>query len=96
MSESNIHLGTSGWSYDEWEGPFYQKGENRKLRAYSHVFKIVEIDSTFYCNPSKGTVMGWLTYSPSDFVFTAKMPKLITHDKRLGLKSEADLITYLI
>ena len=34
MGESNIHLGTSGWSYNEWEGPFYQKGEKRKLRAY--------------------------------------------------------------
>ena len=96
MSDSNIHLGTSGWSYIEWEGQFYQKGEKRKLRAYSHVFKIVEIDSTFYRNPSKGTVMGWLKYSPSDFVFTAKMPKLITHDKRLGLKSDvkADLEIY--
>ena len=40
--------------------------------------------------------MGWLKYSPSDFLFTAKMPKLITHDKRLGLKSnvKADLATY--
>lgn len=96
MSESNIHLGTSGWSYNEWEGPFYQKGEKRKLRAYSSVFKIVEIDSTFYRNPSKGTVMGWLKYSPTDFVFTAKMPKTVTHDKRLGLKSDirSDLKTY--
>ena len=96
MNESNIHLGTSGWSYNEWEGPFYQKGEKRKLRAYSHVFKIVEIDSTFYRNPSKGTAMGWLKYSPSDFVFTAKMPKLITHDKRLGLKRDikGDLESY--
>ena len=96
MTESNIHLGTSGWSYNEWEGPFYRKGEKRKLRAYSSVFKIVEIDSTFYCNPSKGTVMGWLKYSPLDFVFTAKMPKLITHDKRLGLKGDvkADLDGY--
>ena len=96
MSDSNIHLGTSGWSYLEWEGPFYQKSEKRKLRAYSNVFKVVEIDSTFYHNPAKGTVMGWLKYSPSDFVFTAKIPKLITHDKRLGLTSDvkADLETY--
>jgi uncharacterized protein YecE (DUF72 family) len=43
MNESNIHLGTSGWSYNEWEGPFYLKGEKRKLRAYSRVFKIVEL-----------------------------------------------------
>ncbi len=89
-------MGTSGWSYNEWEGPFYQKGEKHKLRAYSHVFKIVEIDSTFYRSPSKGTVMGWLKYSPSDFVFTAKLPKTITHDKRLGLNGDvkADLDTY--
>jgi uncharacterized protein YecE (DUF72 family) len=98
MSESNIHLGTSGWSYSEWEGPFYRKGEKRKLRAYSSVFKIVEIDSTFYRNPSKGTVIGWLKYSPSDFVFTAKMPKTVTHDKRLCLKSDikSDMDTSLI
>jgi uncharacterized protein YecE (DUF72 family) len=40
--------------------------------------------------------MGWLRYSPSDFVFTAKMPKTVTHDKRLGLKSDikADLDVY--
>ena len=88
MSASNIFLGTCGWSYKEWEGPFYQKGEKTKLRAYSGVFKTAEIDSTFYRYPSKGTVMGWLRYSPSDFVFTAKIPKLITHDKKLGLKGD--------
>jgi uncharacterized protein YecE (DUF72 family) len=86
MSESKILLGTSGWSYKEWEGNFYQKGEKRKLRAYANVFKTAEIDSTFYRIPPKGTVMGWLRYSPSDFVFTAKMPKSITHEKKLGLK----------
>jgi uncharacterized protein YecE (DUF72 family) len=98
MSEPNIYFGTSGWSYNEWEGSFYRKGEKRKLRAYSSVFKIVEIDSTFYRNPSKGTVMGWLKYSPSDFVFAAKLPKLITHDKRLGLKGnvKADLEFFFI
>ena len=95
---SNIFLGTSGWSYKEWEGNFYQKGTGQsKLRAYSRVFKTAEIDSTFYRNPSKGTVMGWLKYSPSDFVFTAKLPKTITHDKALGLKKDvkADLEQFL-
>ena len=85
----NIFLGTSGWSYKEWEGVFYHKGSGEsKLHAYSRVFKTAEIDSTFYRNPSKGTVMGWLKYSPSDFVFTAKLPKTITHDKALGLKRD--------
>ena len=97
MSKENILLGTSGWSYREWEGVFYRKSEKRKLRAYSRVFKTVEIDSTFYRYPSKGMVMGWLRYSPSDFVFAAKLPKVITHDKKLGLKEDvkADLEAYL-
>lgn len=93
MGRGKILLGTSGWSYKEWEGPFYQKGEKRKLRAYCRVFDAAEIDSTWYRFPSKGTVMGWLRYSPSEFVFAAKVPKIITHDKRLGLKGDvqADL-----
>ena len=85
MSKDNIFLGTSGWIYKEWEGSFYREGEKKKLGVYSRVFKTAEIDSTFYRFPSKGTVMGWLRYSPSDFMFTAKIPKLITHDKKLGL-----------
>ena len=97
MSKDNIFLGTSGWSYKEWEGSFYRKGEKRKLRAYSQIFKTVEVDSTFYRYPSKGAVMGWLRYSPADFVFSAKIPKLITHDKKLGLKGEIqeDLTSFL-
>lgn len=98
MSKDNIFLGTSGWSYKEWEGTFYEKRSSQsKLRAYSRVFKTAEIDSTFYRNPSKGTVMGWLKYSPSDFIFTAKLPKTITHDKALGLKKDirTDLAEFL-
>ena len=96
--ENNIFLGTCGWSYKEWEGNFYQKKSSEsKLRAYSKVFKTAEIDSTFYRNPSKSAVMGWLKYSPSDFVFTAKLPKTITHENMLGLKKEvkADLEVFL-
>ncbi len=98
MSNENILLGTCGWSYKEWEGVFYpKKNIESKLRAYSRIFKTAEIDSTFYRNPTKGTVMGWLRYSPPDFVFTAKLPKTITHDNMLGLKKEvkADLEVFL-
>jgi uncharacterized protein YecE (DUF72 family) len=84
-SLNNILLGTSGWSYRDWIGPFYKKKEKSMLSAYSKVFKTVEIDSTFYRYPSKGTAMGWLKYSPTDFVFVAKLPKLITHEKKLNL-----------
>ncbi len=97
MRRDNILLGTSGWSYKEWEESFYRKGEKHKLRAYSRVFHTVEIDSTWYRFPSKGAVMGWLRYSPSNFVFTAKLPKVITHEKKLGLEDDvqADVNSFL-
>jgi uncharacterized protein YecE (DUF72 family) len=82
----NLFLGTSGWSYNEWIGPFYTRMDKSKLRAYTRVFKTVEIDSTFYRYPSKGTVMGWTRYSPEGFVYTAKLPGQITHDKKLILE----------
>jgi uncharacterized protein YecE (DUF72 family) len=90
---NNILLGTSGWSYRDWIGPFYKKKEKSMLKAHSKVFKTVEIDSTFYAYPSKGPVMGWVKYSPEDFVFSVKLPKLITHEKMLNLEGgvEEDL-----
>jgi len=81
----NVFLGTSGWSYKEWIGPFYRKGEKSMLRAYGRVFTTVEINSTFYRYPTDKTAMGWTRYSPPNFIYSAKLPKLITHDKKLEL-----------
>jgi uncharacterized protein YecE (DUF72 family) len=90
---SNVLLGTSGWSYKEWIGPFYSKEDKSMLRAYAKVFETVEIDSTFYRYPSKGMVMGWAKYTPEGFIYTAKLPQLITHEKKLDLSQgvEEDL-----
>ncbi len=80
-----IRLGTSGWSYKDWEGPFYPKGEKKKLTYYSKFFDTVEIDSTFYAYPTKGMILGAGKSTPPGFEFTAKLPRLITHDKALDL-----------
>jgi uncharacterized protein YecE (DUF72 family) len=79
------YIGCSGWSYTSWEGPFYPSGtENfRWLNYYSHVFDHVEIDSSFYRTPSLQMVKNWSMKTPKNFKFTAKFPKVITHDKRL-------------
>ncbi|MGB6671291.1 MAG: DUF72 domain-containing protein, partial [Candidatus Nitrosopolaris sp.] len=53
------------------------------LKYYSHVFDYVEIDSSFYRIPSPFMVKNWYKRSPQNFKFTAKFPKVITHDKRL-------------
>jgi uncharacterized protein YecE (DUF72 family) len=89
-SADKIFLGTSGWSYKDWIGPFYTEKDKSMLRAYVKVFRTVEIDSTFYRYPSKGAVMGWAKYSPEGFVYTAKLPRLITHEKKLGLNADIE------
>jgi uncharacterized protein YecE (DUF72 family) len=93
----NVWLGCSGWSYKEWIGAFYREGEKSMLKAYTQVFKTVEIDSTFYRYPNKGMVYGWLRYSPQDFTFAAKLPQLITHEKKLDTVKgvEQDLNKFL-
>jgi uncharacterized protein YecE (DUF72 family) len=92
-----VLLGTSGWSYKEWIGPFYTEMDKSMLRAYTRVFRTVEIDSTFYRYPTKGTVMGWTRYSPEGFVYTAKLPGLITHEKKLDMNKgiEEDLQRFI-
>jgi uncharacterized protein YecE (DUF72 family) len=92
-----VRLGTSGWSYKEWEGPFYPKGEKKKLSYYSRIFDTVEIDSTFYAYPSQGMIVGAARSTPPGFVFSAKLPKLITHQKALDLEEgvKEDLVRFL-
>jgi uncharacterized protein YecE (DUF72 family) len=53
------------------------------LKFYSSVFDYVEIDSSFYRTPNVFMVKNWLKRTPENFKFTAKFPKVITHDKRL-------------
>jgi len=94
---SELLIGTSGWSYNEWGGVFYPTANTNKLSFYSKLYRTAEIDSTFYAFPAKGLVMGWSRYTPDDFVFSAKLPRLITHDKNLELGKgvENDLTKFL-
>ncbi len=93
---SRIFIGTSGWSYSDWENVFY-KSEKHKLKKYCTVFNTVEVDSTFYSYPSIELVKGLINSTPDGFVFTAKLPSLITHQKRLDLSKgvEKDLDRFI-
>lgn len=96
IPDDKILLGTSGWSYEEWIGPFYVKRE-KKLKEYSRLFRTAEINSTFYRYPTPGMIYGLIKASPSDFVFSAKLPKLITHTKKLDPDAgvEEDIKTFV-
>jgi len=54
------------------------------LSYYATRFNSVEVDSTFYRTPSKATVQGWDKKTPNGFVFAAKIPQVITHEKVLA------------
>lgn len=81
----HIKIGCTGWSYQGWIGPFYPKtmSPSNYLKHYSKIFDITEINSTFYKIPSGITTKNWYTQTPQDFTFTAKLPKIITHENRL-------------
>ena len=85
-----LRFGCSGWDYQEWIGPVYRNASESKLRAYSRIFDTAEINSTFYRAPSPGMVIGWARYTPEEFVFAAKVPQTVTHDRLLDLAKGAD------
>ena len=93
---STILLGTSGWSYKEWIGPFYDD-EKRMFSYYAKFFNTVEINSTFYRYPSRSTIYGLNRAAPPNFIFSAKLPRLITHKKKLDLAEDirSDLMRFL-
>ncbi len=80
-----VHVGTSGWSYRHWRGPFYPAQENssRWLSLYAQHFKTVEINSTFYRLAKESTLQSWYDSVPDDFVFAIKASRYLTHVKRL-------------
>lgn len=94
---TELFIGTSGWSYNEWAGVFYPASSTNKLSFYSKIFGTAEVDSSFYAFPSKGLVQGWARYTPERFIFSVKLPQLLTHEKKLDLTKgvEADLIRFL-
>jgi uncharacterized protein YecE (DUF72 family) len=83
---AQIRLGTSAFTADGWEGVFYPEGLKPAdyLAHYATQFGSVEVDSTFYRSPSASMVKRWYSVTPAGFVFAAKVPQVITHEKLLA------------
>lgn len=94
--DSQLYLGTSSWTADGWVGAFYPEGTKPAdfLPYYAKHFNCVEIDSTFYRIPSAKTVEQWRERTPKGFVFAAKAPSAITHQKVL-VDADEDLKQFL-
>jgi uncharacterized protein YecE (DUF72 family) len=83
-------VGTSGFSYPAWRGPFYPEKlpASGMLPFYAGVFAAVEINNTFYRMPAPALLAGWTEQTPAPFRFVLKAPQQITH--RLRLKNAAE------
>jgi len=85
MKPGRILIGTSGWHYPHWVGPFYPQALPKKefLPFYARQFSTVEINNTFYHLPSQETLETWRKGTPKGFLFACKGSRFITHMKKL-------------
>jgi uncharacterized protein YecE (DUF72 family) len=81
-----VRIGTSGWIYRGWRGTFYPPGlPQRRVLAYlATQFNSVEVNASFYSLQRPTTYRSWYEQTPSDFVFSVKGSRFITHNKKLA------------
>ena len=91
-----LRVGTSGFSYKEWKGPFYPEdlSDKEMLRFYAERLPSVEINNTFYRMPRAEVLANWASQVPEGFRFSIKASRRITHIKRL--KEPVEETNYLI
>lgn len=84
--KNKIFIGCSGFSNRDWKGFFFPEDlpSKEQLTFYSGKFNAVEINSTFYRRPRPTTLENWYGLTPEDFSFFIKIPKTVTHRKRLN------------
>jgi len=81
----SIHVGTSGWSYEHWQGVLYPHGVPpwERLPYYVQQFQTVELNSSFYKWPTLSAFKSWQRRLPPGFLLSVKAPRHLTHTKRL-------------
>lgn len=82
---SRVHIGTSGWHYKHWCGPFYEARlpASKMLACYLQHFDTVELNNTFYRLPTRAALEAWYAQTPNHFCFAAKASRFLTHNKKL-------------
>ncbi|MFX1386471.1 MAG: DUF72 domain-containing protein [Promethearchaeota archaeon] len=98
MTDKKVLIGTSGWGYDEWVGPFYPRGLRKEdyLLYYSEIFYTNEINTTFYNIPPRRIVENWVSKTPRDFLFSVKIPQSITHEHKLDVDICSNDLSYFL
>jgi uncharacterized protein YecE (DUF72 family) len=81
-----LHVGCAMWSYAPWQGRYLpgSLSPRERLHAYATWCNAVEGNTTFYAIPALDTVRSWAEQTTADFRFILKLPKTITHERRLA------------
>lgn len=81
----DVHVGTSGWTYDSWKGTFYPAGlaAARRLDHYAELFDTVELNGSHYRWPRDETMRGYRDRLPNGFTMAVKASRYLTHYRRL-------------
>ncbi len=81
----NLLVGTSSWSSADWVGTFYPEKTpaSEMISCYSRKLRTVEIDATWHGMPTASMADAWKSRTAPGFIFSAKVPKVITHEKYL-------------
>jgi uncharacterized protein YecE (DUF72 family) len=84
FSIPSLYIGTSGWSYPNWQQHFYNRVARKDwLKFYAERFSAVEINGTFYRLQSPDTFKKWFNETPATFRFALKANRYLTHNKKL-------------
>jgi uncharacterized protein YecE (DUF72 family) len=88
---SAVRVGTSGWSYDDWDGRFYPHdlAQRSWFEHYAATFPTVEINYSFYRLPRASTVETWHDRAPRRFRYAVKGSRYITHNLKIGDAGDA-------
>lgn len=91
-----IGIGTSGYSYDEWIGPFYPHGlaKGRMLDHYAGIFNALELNVTYYRVPSVRSAREMVKAAAGRLRFAIKAPGPLTHERRLGADVVAPFLQF--
>lgn len=91
MAKTGIYVGTSGWTYDDWDGAFYPPGVSgpERLSFYAERFDTVEVNASFYRSPTAPMINAWNKRLGRDFHLVLKGPRTVTHLKKLADCDEA-------
>ncbi|HAZ22441.1 MAG TPA: DUF72 domain-containing protein [Firmicutes bacterium] len=90
-----LTIGTSGFSFPDWVGPFYPPGTTRNtmFSYYTRHFSMVELDYTYYRMPNEKTMASLGSRAPKDFQFCVKAYREMTHELPSDSETRAALFS---